>query len=99
MTKYLSKLNSGVYELPTEGLAEEKSSVLENEIYKTTVMLREKSRQSANEKEQLKDSLSDISHQLKTPLTSIMLMLDNIIEGDMPDEIRNEFLNDIRRSA
>lgn len=99
MTNYLSRINSGIYELPSDDMTEDDSSVLCSEIYKTTVMLREKSRQSADEREQLKDSLSDISHQLKTPLTSIMLMLDNVLDGDMPEDLRNEFLGDIKSSA
>lgn len=99
MTSYMSKINSGIYELPLDDMTEDDSSVLCSEIYKTTVMLREKSRQAALEKVQLKDSLSDISHQLKTPLTSIMLMLDNVLDGDMSEEMRGEFLHDIRKSA
>ena len=46
----------------------------------------------------LKNSLSDISHQLKTPLTSIFILLDNILDDpDMPKELQYEFLKDIKR--
>ena len=48
----------------------------------------------------LKKSLEDISHQLKTPLTSILVMLDNIIEDpDMDINIRNDFVRDIKRNV
>lgn len=99
LTQYLCRINSGVYELPSEKLTEENSSVLSSEIYKTTIMLKEQSERSHRDKLALKDSLSDISHQLKTPLTSMLIMLDNILEGDMPEDLRNEFLNDIRESV
>ena len=99
LTRYLSRINAGSFELPKEKLTEDKSSVLSDEIYKTTLMLREKSEQSHRDKAALKDSLTDISHQLKTPLTSMLIMLDNIIEDDLPEEVRNEFLNDIRESV
>ena len=73
---------------------------MKNEIYKTTVMLKEQSFDSIKEKEKLKDSLSDISHQLKTPLTSAMVLTDNMLEDeDMPFEIRRDFLNDIKQSV
>ncbi|MGN0462800.1 MAG: sensor histidine kinase [Ruminococcus sp.] len=100
LTDYVRKINSGDYDLEIESSSEEELSQLKSEIYKTTVMLKEQSDNSRKDKEKLKDSLSDISHQLKTPLTSIMIMLDDIIEDEnMPDEIRRDFLNDIRRSA
>ena len=61
-------------------------------------MLKEVAENSKNDKLKLKDSLSDISHQLKTPITSILIMLDNILDDtEMPENIRNEFIKDIKR--
>lgn len=97
---YLRKINSRNYDLELKANSEDEMSQLQSEIYKTTVMLREQADNSQKDKENLKQSLSDISHQLKTPLTSIMVMLDNIIEDEnMPDDIRRDFLNDIRHSS
>ena len=43
-------------------------------------------------------AIEDISHQIKTPLTSISIMLDSIIENkEMDEETRKNFLNEIRR--
>lgn len=50
-------------------------SILSTEIRKMTVLLREQNTQLRNEKAFLKESLEDISHQLRTPLTSMMLIL------------------------
>lgn len=100
LADYLSKINNGDYSLKIEENSEDENSLLKNEIYKTTVMLREQSENSLKDKELLKDSLSDISHQLKTPLTSIIIMLDNLLDDkNMPENIRLEFLADIKRSA
>ena len=61
-------------------------------------MLKEIAENSKQDKVNLKNSLSDISHQLKTPLTSISIMLDNILDNpEMNKETRNEFIKDIKR--
>ncbi len=100
ITEYIKEINRKNYDLSIEENSEDDISLLKNEIYKTTVMLKEQSENSQMDKENLKDSLSDISHQLKTPLTSIMVMLDSITDdADMPAEIRMDFLNDIRRET
>lgn len=100
ITEYIAQINKKKYDLAIDENSEDEMSALKNEIYKTTVMLKEQSENSLKDKENLKDSLSDISHQLKTPLTSIMIMLDNITDNeDMPTEVRTEFLNDIRRET
>ncbi len=97
---YLRKINRKEYDLELKANSENEMSQLQSEIYKITVMLREQADNSQKDKENLKQSLSDISHQLKTPLTSIMVMLDDIIEDEnIPDSIRRDFLNDIRRSS
>lgn len=97
---YLRKINRRNYDLELKANSEDEMSQLQSEIYKTTVMLREQADNSQKDKENLKQSLSDISHQLKTPLTSIMVMLDDIIEDEnMPEDIKRDFLNDIRRSS
>ncbi len=60
--------------------------------------MKEQAENSMQDKINLKDSISDISHQLKTPLTSISILLDNIIENpDMDMATRSEFIKDIRR--
>lgn len=51
-------------------------SILRNEIAKMTVMLRQQAEQLGDEKHKLADALADISHQIRTPLTSLNLMLE-----------------------
>lgn len=100
ITKYVEEINRKNYKLEILSNDESSLSILQNEIYKTMVMLRESADNSLNDKLKLKESLSDISHQLKTPLTSISIMLDNILDNpDMEDDLRIEFINDIRRDV
>ncbi len=98
ITRYIEEINNRNYKLYIEDNTEDELSILKNEIYKTTVMLKEIAENSKQDKINLKDSLSDISHQLKTPLTSIVIMLDNILDNQSMDkDMRNEFLKDIKR--
>ena len=95
---YVEEINKKNYKLDIISNKESDLSILQNEIYKTMVMLRENADNSLKDKKYLKDSLSDISHQLKTPLTSISIMLDNIIDDpNMDDSVRNDFIMDIKR--
>ena len=99
ITKYIEKINNRNYTLEMDSNSEDELSILKNEIYKTTIMLKEAADNSNLDKINLKKSLEDISHQLKTPLTSILIMLDNIIDDpDMDKNIRNDFIRDIKRN-
>ena len=98
--KCIEQINKKNYELQIDSISEDELSILKNEIYKTTIMLKESAENSNKDKLNLKKSLEDISHQLKTPLTSILVMLDNISEDpDMDINVRNDFVRDIKRNV
>lgn len=100
ITKYIEEINKKNYALHIDEISEDELSILKNEIYKTTVMLKENADNSLNDKKQLKRSLEDISHQLKTPLTSILVMLDDLIDDENMDSYtREEFIRAIRREV
>ena len=96
LISYLEKINRGIYDLELTCNEEGRVSKLKNEIYKTTITLRENAANLLKEKSIIKDNLANISHQLKTPLTSIMIMLDTLLEEDVPKSMRYEFLEDMR---
>lgn len=96
--KCIENINRKNYELDLDELSEDKLSILKQEIYKTTVMLKETADNSLKDKINLKNSLQDISHQIKTPLTSINIMLDNVIDNpNMNVETRQDFIKQIKR--
>jgi len=100
ITKLIEAINNKNYSLEIDSLSEDELSILKNEIYKTTIFLKENADNSARDKESLKKSLQDISHQLKTPLTSILINLDNVMkDSDMEPEVRFGFLRQIRRDT
>lgn len=96
--KYIEAINNKNYDLKIAENTEEGLSNFRNELYKIAVMLKEQASQSINDKKALQTSLEDISHQLKTPLTSISIMLDNIRENpNMDEHTRQEFIYEISR--
>ena len=97
ITKYIEEINRKNYKLNIDEMSEDELSILKSEIYKTTIMLKEAAENSNKEKLQLKEALSDISHQLKTPLTSILIILDNLIDDpNMENDVREDFIRDIK---
>ena len=94
----ISKINRRNFDIDIEEYTEDELSILKQEVYKTSLMLRSEADNSLKDKLNLKDSLSDISHQLKTPLTSITIMIDNILDNEeMDTKTRRKFLINIKR--
>lgn len=63
--------------------------------YAEKVVLSKQAELLKTEKEQLANALSDISHQLKTPLTSMMVMADLLSSNDIEAGKRTEFTKNI----
>lgn len=92
LNDYLSLVCSGDYSLDIDDNEEGELSILKNNLYKVVVMLRSSNEALQNDKVFLADSIADISHQLKTPMTSVMMMNDIIRNEDNPAK-RNEFVS------
>ena len=69
--------------------------LLKVELIKMTNILKEKVELLNNEKVFLNNTISDISHQLKTPMTSLMI-LNDLMYDDIPKEVKIEFLDKIK---
>lgn len=95
ISHYLSHVAAGNYALAIRDNEEGELSILKNEIYKMTVMLKEQAERLKGDKIRLADSLADISHQLKTPLTSLIVLSD-LLEDDPAEEVKKEFLSRMR---
>lgn len=74
-------------------------SKLQNDLYKPTIVLREAYDNESREKLEMKKSLEDISHQLKTPLTAMMITLDNLSNDELKPDLRKSFLEDVKRQV
>lgn len=84
------------YRLELQDNADDELSELRNEIYKLTVFLKEQAVRASGQKKALADSMADISHQLKTPLTSMTVLMDNLSDDiDMDPITRRHFMSEI----
>lgn len=72
-------------------------SILKNDIFTLAQTKQEQKNVLAKEKELLAQYLSDISHQLKTPISSILLMTE--LMTDAPEQTRQEFLLNIKKEV
>ena len=74
-------------------------SLLRSELRKMTVRLREQADQLLQEKVQLAESMADVSHQMRTPLTAVNLLLASLSDPDAPEETRKKDLHALRRQV
>ncbi len=91
LNSYLSLVCSGNYSLEIDENTEGELSILKNNLYKVIVRLKTTNEVLEKERTSLADSLADISHQLKTPLTSMMVMTD-LLKEEKNEQKRNEFI-------
>jgi len=91
LNDYLSEVCSGNYELAVNDNAEGELSILKNNLYKVMILLRTASEDAKKDKLYLADSLADISHQLKTPLTSMMIITE-VLQEEKDEEKRAGFI-------
>ncbi len=95
---YVDRVSQGDYELQLQKNQEDELSGLRNELFKLTVLYKEQAKHALAGKQALSDSVANISHQLKTPLTSAVILTDNLLESpEMAPEVRVKFLREISR--
>ena len=93
LSTYMNNILNNNYSLDIRDYEEGNLSNLKNDIYKMTVKLKEQSDLSQKKKKYLEEVLSDISHQLKTPLTSMYVINDVLLsDKKIDDSKKQEFL-------
>lgn len=97
ISAYLRAAATGDMTLDLREYEEGELSYLKSEIYKVTLKLTEQADMLLKDKNYLADTLSDISHQLKTPLTSMFVLTDLLKNPDLPASKREEFTSNIYR--
>ncbi len=88
----MEKINQGIYDIRLS-TKEEDFAILENELYKLTVKLREEAENAKASQKFLKKTLEDISHQIKTPITSMQLIIDNLKDPEIDRSAKNELID------
>ncbi len=71
-------------------------AILTAEIRKMTVRLKEQTDQLKADKQMLSDAIADLFHQIRTPLTSMNLLVSLLAEDDLPSEKRLRYLHELR---
>jgi signal transduction histidine kinase len=95
LSTYLRQIEAGDYALDVRDNGEGSFSLLKNDLYKVTVRLREQAELLQKDKTALSNLIADISHQVKTPLTSMGVLTDLLAE-DPPEEDRRAFVERLR---
>ena len=96
LIEVINKVNNGDYDFDLAKYKESEFSKLYITIFKTTVLLKEYNEYSNKERLVLKDNIADISHQLKTPLTASLLLLESLIEDEnMSKNMQKQFLEKV----
>ena len=100
LTLYMERISMGQYDLDLLDNSEDELSNLKNQLYKIMIYLKEQADRERDSRKVLADSVSDISHQLKTPLTSAVIMLDNLTDNpDMDPATRRKFIAEAARQV
>lgn len=97
ITKYLKDLQNNEFSLKIEENTEGELSELQNQIVKITMMLQKQNEIMKKDKHELIVALSDISHQIKTPITSINIMIDILKEQNVDENIKREYFHEITK--
>jgi len=95
LSAYLRQIEAGDYALDVRDNGEGSFSLLKNDLYKVTVRLREQAELLQRDKTALSNLIADISHQIKTPLTSVGVLADLLAE-DPPEEDQRAFVERLR---
>lgn len=74
-------------------------SKLQNKVIKLSKILKNRSIQEEQEHENIKKLVSDISHQLKTPIANLKMYSNFLADTKLPPEQQQEYIDIIRLSA
>ncbi|MCM1288216.1 MAG: HAMP domain-containing histidine kinase [Clostridium sp.] len=92
---YLMKVQDNLSLPALSKCSEGQLGILQSEIYKVVALLNEQSNYTSKQNKYMADMLSDISHQIKTPLAAITIMTDLLDSGGLTEEKRAEYIGNI----
>lgn len=97
LSRDINSLLHGDNSISFEDYTEGELSILRSEIHKMTIRLREQQQRLMDDKVYLADSIADISHQIRTPLTSINLLVQLISKPDLSEDKKRQHIIDLKR--
>ena len=97
LAQRLDRILHGQDRVLIEDAAEGELSILNSELQKMTTRLREQANQLSADKQQLTEAIQDIFHQIRTPLTSMNLLVSMLAEEDLPYDRRLSMTRELRR--
>ena len=96
LTEYLTALQDSLESIPDlSRSAEGRLGILEHEICKVVNMLRDAYSSENRKKTYMVDTLMEISHQIKTPMTAISILSETLSQPELSDEDRLECVSKI----
>ena len=97
LAQRLDRILHGQDRVLIEDAAEGELSILNSELQKMTTRLQEQANQLSADKQQLTEAIQDIFHQIRTPLTSMNLLVSMLAEEDLPYDRRLSMTRELRR--
>ena len=91
----IDRILHGDRELFPLGCEEGELSILQSEIGKMVLRMKEQQEILQQDKVTLANAIADISHQIRTPLTSLNLLVSLLSEDDLPDERRKALTREV----
>ncbi len=97
LSEDINKLLHGDNTISFDDYTEGELSILHSEIHKMTIRLREQQQRLIDDKVYLADSIADISHQIRTPLTSINLLVQFLSKPDLTEDKKRQHILELKR--
>ncbi len=95
LISYLMRVQDDLTLPDMDDMHEGQLGILQSEIYKLVAQLKEKYAFESRQKTYMVDMLSDISHQIKTPITAISVMTELLAAPELPEEKRLDYTEKI----
>ena len=95
MAETVERCLHGKAVLEIAGQSEGELSILQTEIQKMVHKLAHQAKLLQDDKVYLMNSIADISHQIRTPLTAINLIVSRLSSGDLEEKRKRELLREL----
>lgn len=93
----LDKIMHSMEHLSFDDCSEGELAILTSEIHKLTIVMKEQADKLEADKKRLTDAVSDIFHQLRTPLTSLNLQVSLLAKEELEYQDRRRIVKDMNR--